>query len=497
MRIRFQDVRRPARMAKLVRAAFAAEGVNIGLSRAQDVCARLYGYATYHELKASCVTQGASPWDEAVAAAEAEARRERQVSSLVADGLRTGAAQRFVSESRPTGTARGGGRATARQDTAGEAGRGSPVPAAANPRPTDWDRDFPLIGNGPGDLAERIVARAAGMGTEAVHIEPMVDHYAVYLVRLGERILVHIGDSTEHAALVGRIKDRSNMDPAERRIGEDGAFSIALGDRLVDLTVATTPSVTGEQVLMRLAGTTPLDPGLDGIGIANAEDWRRAIVRRNGLCLIVGEGAPGRRTALNASVRELDRFGKRIYTAEDPVEYRIPFVGQVRMIDIAGSGFAQAIRHLSRADPDVMVLGEVRDEDTARNVVKAAETGHLTVATMQAGSAREAVSRFETLMVRSHELRFLLRGVLVTGRDASGMPSSKAVHIGSSADFDRLYRLPDAGTDDVPTVLVDDAIARMKAGLVTSVALARLFGKAFQRRMAEVGLDPDDYAFTD
>lgn len=203
------------------------------------------------------------------------------------------------------------------------------------------------------------------------------------------------------------------MDLAERRIPQDGGFSTDYDGKMLDLRVATLPTANSEYIVIRLLDPDRVQPSLDGLGVTGVQDWRKGVSRPDGLCLICGPTGSGKTTTLNASIKEMDRFGRAIFSIEDPVEYRIPYVGQVSANPTLHLDFARAVRAFMRSDPDVIILGEVRDAETARNAVKAAETGHLVLATLHTGSIFGAVQRLRDLEVPAHELRYLLRTVLV------------------------------------------------------------------------------------
>ncbi len=373
------------------------------------------------------------------------------------------------------------------------------------------------------EMMERLLYRALKEGASDVHIEPKLDSYAVFFRRLGERVLSHMGTLEEYNTIVSQLKDRSRMDLAERRVGQDGGFQIEYSGKYVDLRVATVPAVEGEQVIIRVLDPDRVRPKLEQLGISGVKHWRRGITRKNGLCLICGETGSGKTTTLNASVRELDRFGKKIYTAEDPVEYRIPYVGQVSMNSGVGYGFAQAIRNFMRADPDVMILGEVRDPDTARNAVKAAETGHLVIATLHTGNIISSLSRLRDLEIPPFELRFILRSVLVQTlvkvvcRSCEGHGHSRGAvcpvcagsgysdrtivsechSFGSHTEVDEIIAMTQQGHEskgDWPwKKMIDDGIDKMLEGVTTSEEMKRNFGSEFDDRMVAMNLDPNDY----
>jgi type II secretory ATPase GspE/PulE/Tfp pilus assembly ATPase PilB-like protein len=263
------------------------------------------------------------------------------------------------------------------------------------------------------NMVERLLRRALTESVSDIHIVPRYSTYSVFFRHLGVRHLAHEGPLDEYNTLGARIKDLSRMDLAERRVPQDGGFQIEHEGKIVDLRVATLPTANAEYIVIRLLDPDRVQPSLDGLGITNVEQWRAGVSRPDGLCLICGPTGSGKTTTLNASIKEMDRFGRAIYSVEDPVEYRLAYTGQVNTNPQVGLDFARAVRAFMRSDPDVIVLGEVRDPETARNAVKAAETGHLVLATLHTGSIFGAVQRLRDLEVPQHELRYMLRTVLV------------------------------------------------------------------------------------
>jgi len=267
--------------------------------------------------------------------------------------------------------------------------------------------------NDEGSLVDILLRKALTEQVSDVHIIPRYASYSVMFRFLGVRHLAHEGSMDEYNTLSARIKDRARMDLAERRVPQDGGFQVEHNGKLVDMRVATLPTPDGENIIIRLLDPDRVQPSLDKLGITKVEDWRAGVSRSDGLCLIAGPTGSGKTTTLNATVKEMDRFGRAIYTVEDPVEYRISYTGQVNINPSVGLDFARAVRAFMRADPDVIILGEIRDIETARNAVKAAETGHLVLGTLHTGSIRGAIDRLRDLGVESHELKYLLRSILV------------------------------------------------------------------------------------
>lgn len=340
-------------------------------------------------------------------------------------------------------------------------------------------------------LFERLMRRAMRDNVSDVHIVPRYSSYSVFFRRLGVRHLAHEGSLDEYNTLSARIKDLARMDLAERRVPQDGPISIDHDGKVIDLRVATVPTGTSEYIVLRILDSDRVQPTLDGLGITRLAEWRKGVSRPNGLCLICGPTGSGKTTTLNASIKEMDRFERAIFSMEDPVEYRIPYVGQVGANPSVGLDFARGIRAFMRLDPDVIVVGEVRDPETARNAIKAAETGHLVLATLHTSTIYGAVSRLRDLDVPAHELRYLLRSVLVQGlmRTAcnhchgKGCPVCQDTgYVGRTVISECAYFSNDKEVQrlldgDVwwPTIL-DDAVLKFRQGLTTSDEVVRLFG---------------------
>lgn len=262
-------------------------------------------------------------------------------------------------------------------------------------------------------LVDKLLRRALNEGVSDIHILPRYSSYTVFFRHLGVRRHTHEGTLDEYNTLAARIKDLARMDLAERRIPQDGGFQQEFNGKLVDLRVATIPVGTSESIVIRLLDPDRAHPSLEGLGITRLSEWRDGVSRPDGLCLICGPTGSGKTTTLNATLKELDRFGSSINTLEDPVEYRLPYLVQVNTNPALGLDFARGIRAFMRSDPDVIVVGEIRDAETARNAVKAAETGHLVIGTLHTRTIHGAVQRLRDLDVPPNELRYLLRSVLV------------------------------------------------------------------------------------
>jgi type II secretory ATPase GspE/PulE/Tfp pilus assembly ATPase PilB-like protein len=352
-------------------------------------------------------------------------------------------------------------------------------------------------------LVDKLLRRAFSEAVSDVHIIPRYSSYTVFFRRLGVRHHVHEGDLDEYNTLSARIKDLSRMDLAERRIPQDGGFQMEYNSKLVDLRVATVPTGTAEYIVIRLLDPDRVQPSLEGLGITRVAEWRKGVSRPDGLCLICGPTGSGKTTTLNASVREMDRFGNSIFTLEDPVEYRIPYVGQVNVNQALGLDFARGIRAFMRSDPDVIIVGEIRDAETARNALKAAETGHLVLGTLHTGTILGAVQRLHDLDVPSNELVYLLRTILVQRliRTTCKYCNGKGCKVCSNSGYGGRSIVSEcayfSSEDDVKRLLdgqrnwpamVEDALLKYKNGLTNERELIRIFGED-----ARIRLDQGDY----
>lgn len=357
------------------------------------------------------------------------------------------------------------------------------------------------------NMFNRILYRALGDGASDIHIIPRRSSYSIMFRILGVRRIIHEGPLDEYNTMLAQVKDRSSMDLAEKRKPQDGGFNIEYAGKGIDFRVATNPTTEGEVVVLRVLDPDRVHPSLDQLGITDITKWRKGFHQQHGLCLICGPTGSGKTTTLNSSIREIDRFEKSIYTIEDPVEYRIPYVTQVSVNLSVGLTFANAIRAFMRSDPDVIVLGEVRDDDTARNMIKAADTGHLVLATLHTGSIVGAVSRLRDLGVPPRELRYLLRSVLVqtlvrtlctacngTGEEHDGRVCracngaryagrtvvSECEYFEDPTEVDNIINSTEKDVKRTWPTMAEDAIKKMDAGLTDEYELTRVFGAAIE-----------------
>lgn len=250
-------------------------------------------------------------------------------------------------------------------------------------------------------LVDSVLRRAVQEGASDVHVEPRAGELAVRLRVDGvlrEAMSVAAGQG---GGVVARIKVLANLDIAERRLPQDGRFSVRLDGEKTDLRVATLPTVFGEKVVLRLLDGAGAGAGLGGLGMAPGmlEEYAGVFRRPYGTILVTGPTGSGKSTTLYATLKELNSPEKNIITVEDPVEYRMAGVNQVQVNPKAGLTFASGLRSILRGDPDVVMIGEIRDHETARISVEAALTGHLVLATLHTKDAPAAVARLTDMGV--------------------------------------------------------------------------------------------------
>ncbi|NML92128.1 GspE/PulE family protein [Novosphingobium olei] len=263
-------------------------------------------------------------------------------------------------------------------------------------------------------LINGLIAEALRQGVSDIHVEPYEQALVVRMRMDG--VLAEKLRMPAHVApvLVSRIKVMARLDIAERRVPQDGRISLSLGGRLIDVRVSTLPSRAGERVVLRLldkenAGFDLAHLGLDG---HSRDVLTRALAEPNGVILVTGPTGSGKTTTLYAALRLLNDGARNILTVEDPVEYAVDGVGQTQVNGKVGLTFAAGLRAILRQDPDVVMVGEIRDRETAEIAVQAALTGHLVLSTVHTNDAVGAVTRMRDMGVEAFLLASTLRAVL-------------------------------------------------------------------------------------
>jgi type IV pilus assembly protein PilB len=262
----------------------------------------------------------------------------------------------------------------------------------------DGISDAPLV-----RLVNSVIFQAAEDGASDVHFEPQEDALLVRFRVDGVLQEVQRIPKRMMAGVVTRLKVLAKLDIAERRKPQDGRISLnaAAAGRLLDVRVATLPTVEGESIVMRLLDKSKKAPTLEELGMSEEmQATLQALIRRpTGALLVTGPTGSGKSTTLYAALTEINRPEINIITVEDPVEYRLQGVNQVQIIQKAGLTFATALRSILRSDPDVVMVGEIRDGETAKISIEAALTGHLVLSTLHTNDAPQALTRLNEMGV--------------------------------------------------------------------------------------------------
>ncbi|NLB69704.1 MAG: Flp pilus assembly complex ATPase component TadA, partial [Lentisphaerae bacterium] len=248
-----------------------------------------------------------------------------------------------------------------------------------------------------------------------VHLEPESDSSIRIRFRLDGILYEQPSPPAGFAMqIVSRVKVMSGMDIAERRLPQDGMAQVRVGGKIIDIRVSTVPVSDGERVVMRLLNRDrSLMPLTDlGMPLDVLEGLRSLLSLPNGMVIVSGPTGSGKTTTLYSALGTLDSRRRNIMTVEDPVEYRLPSIGQIQVKPKIGLSFSNGLRHILRQDPDVVLVGETRDTETAEIAVRASLTGHLVFTTLHTNDAASAVMRLVDMGVEPYLLASCLRGVL-------------------------------------------------------------------------------------
>ena len=264
------------------------------------------------------------------------------------------------------------------------------------------------------NLVNLAVLTAVRDGASDIHIEPTKKSTRIrYRIdgRLRELMSPPAG---MHAAIISRVKVIGKMDIAERRLPQEGRVHVVAEGREIDLRVSSMPTLLGEKIVMRILDKQNLDVSLDalGLGAHQLTTFRRIFSKPYGIVLVTGPTGSGKTTTLYSVLDLLSSPEKNIVTIEDPVEYQLDGINQIQASDAVGLTFARALRSMLRQDPDVIMVGEIRDQDTARVAIQAALTGHLVLSTLHTNSAPGTFVRLTDMGIEPYLLASAFNGVI-------------------------------------------------------------------------------------
>ena len=269
--------------------------------------------------------------------------------------------------------------------------------------------DAPII-----RMLNALLTQAARDGASDIHIEPYERHSSVRFRVDGTLREVVQPNRALHAALISRLKIMADLDISEKRLPQDGRISLRIGTRAVDVRVSTLPSAHGERAVLRLLDKSESKLSLESVGMQGAvlRSFERLIAQPHGIILVTGPTGSGKTTTLYAALQRLDASASNIMTVEDPIEYELPGIGQTQVNNKIDLTFAKALRAILRQDPDIIMIGEIRDFETAQIAIQASLTGHLVLATLHTNDAASAVTRLTDIGVEPFLLSSSLLGVL-------------------------------------------------------------------------------------
>ncbi|MCI1004594.1 ATPase, T2SS/T4P/T4SS family [Herbaspirillum sp. C7C8] len=292
------------------------------------------------------------------------------------------------------------------------------------------DDDVPVV-----RLLHKLLADAVGMGASDLHFEPFEHLFRVRLRLDGVLHELAQPPLTLRDKLATRLKILARLDIAEKRLPQDGKMRLALDQRTVDFRVSTLPTQFGEKIVLRILDTTQATLSIAQLGYepAQQEALLQAIAKPHGLVLMTGPTGSGKTVSLYACLQRLNQPGINIATAEDPVEINLPGINQVSINERAGLDFAPALRAFLRQDPDVLMVGEIRDLETADIAVKASQTGHLVLSTLHTNDAPATLTRLLNMGVPAYNIaasvslivaQRLVRKLCRCRRPAGGTPAT-------------------------------------------------------------------------
>lgn len=263
-------------------------------------------------------------------------------------------------------------------------------------------------------LINLLIRQALKMGASDIHIEPLENRIRVRIRIDGDLQEILTPSKHTQSALVTRVKIIAGMNIAEKRIPQDGRIEMKIDDTIVDLRISVLPTVYGEKIVMRLLDRGNFLKTKKELGFTpeNMEIFDTILQAPNGVILVTGPTGSGKTTTLYAALNELNKMNKNIITVEDPVEYKIEGINQVQVNTKAGLLFSTGLRSILRQDPDIIMVGEIRDEETAEIAVRAAITGHLVISTLHTNDAPSTIMRLQDMGIKPFLISASVRGIV-------------------------------------------------------------------------------------
>lgn len=339
-------------------------------------------------------------------------------------------------------------------------------------------------------LINAILSEAIKDGASDIHIEPYEENLSIRF-RVDGILKEKIKPNSRIAPLLNaRIKIMSNLDIAERRIPQDGRMSLKLGERWVDIRVSTLPSSYGERLVLRLLDKADASLDLKELGMSETimSSYLKQLKNTNGIILVTGPTGSGKTTTLYSGINYLNDQTRNILTVEDPIEYALEGIGQTQVNTKVGLNFAKGLRAILRQDPDVVMVGEIRDKETAETAIQASLTGHLVLSTIHTNDAVGAITRLVDMGIEPYLLSSTLR-MVIAQRLVRKSTKNKDEYSGRTAIFEmieideEIKKLINENMDENKIkefafskykTLNEDGIEKVKLGLTTEIELRRV-----------------------
>lgn len=263
-------------------------------------------------------------------------------------------------------------------------------------------------------LVNHIISQALEVKASDIHFEPFRDHFKVRFRIDGVLHDIETVAKKLQPAITSRLKLMAKMNIAEMRLPQDGRIKVREGQREIDIRVSSLPTLFGESIVLRLLNREEVRLELETLGISAdiLGDFEKIISRPYGLILVTGPTGSGKTTTLYGAMNRINAPDKKIVTVEDPVEYQLDGINQIQIRPKIGLGFASALRNILRQDPDVILVGEIRDAETAEIAIQSALTGHLVFSTLHTNDAASAITRLQEMGVESYLLSSCLLAVM-------------------------------------------------------------------------------------
>jgi general secretion pathway protein E len=289
------------------------------------------------------------------------------------------------------------------------------VVADAEPAEEDAERLKDLASEAPViRLVNQMIARAVETHASDIHLEPFPDRLRVRYRYDGVLHELDPPPARLQAAIISRIKIMARLDIAERRLPQDGRIKLTVRGHEIDFRVSTVPSLHGEKVVLRVLDRTAVEFDYEKLGLP-ADIWQgieRALELPNGMVLVTGPTGSGKTTTLYTGLLKLNTVARNVVTVEDPIEYQLAGINQIQVKPQIGLNFASLLRSILRQDPDVIMIGEIRDLETVQIAVQAALTGHLVLSTLHTNSAAATITRLRDMGLEDYLMTATLKGVL-------------------------------------------------------------------------------------